>query len=513
MLRRWTLLALAALLCLAAPAGAAETPSQQAARLSATIVQHVQVAEALQRAARTRARRAEARELGRTSRTVRGALRRAWLLGVLDRAHHDRYRSALHQARRTAERLPPRRRAELTAAIRAVEDLARRRKLTPTRLRPAFLVLERNAQQWRTRPFPRPGQRVTFGSDPAVFEHRPGQGLVLHPLASWGRVNGVARACLATPSRCPRTKLRRDLDRLAGLASRRGGGLAWEYLHRYGKGRPPWVSGMAQGTAVQALARGAAALDRRAYLRTARRGLGVFEQRPPLGVAVPGPAGGTHFAMYSFDPGLRILNGFLQSITGLRDLATLGGSTRARALYLQGERAARAEVGRADTGAWSLYSAKGREANLNYHVLTRGFLRNLCLRTHRGAYCGAERRFARYEREPPRIGVVPVRAARAGRTTTIAFRLSKVSSVDVRVGGVVLARKLLPRGRHALSWTPPRRGAYRVQVAATGLSGPRGTATETVRVKPRPLTPAQRRAARAKARAAERAARRAARRR
>ena len=39
------------------------------------------------------------------------------------------------------------------------------------------------------------------------------------------------------------------------LGVERNGYLAWEYYFEFGGGRPPWVSGMAQGTAMQALAR------------------------------------------------------------------------------------------------------------------------------------------------------------------------------------------------------------------------------------------------------------------
>jgi hypothetical protein len=442
-------------------------------------------AQRAQDAARERARRrAEAARL-RATRTVRGAIRRAWLLGAIDRAHHDRYRRSWRDSLALARQLPAGRRAELEGVLRNVAGLAAGRALTPSRLRPAFLVVERNAAFWRGGRLPAPGAPISFGDDPVVFRYVPGQGLAVHPLASWGRVNGLAAACVAKPRRCPRVRLRRALDQMSGLASRRGGFVAWEYLHRYGRGAAPWISGMAQGTAVQALARGAAALHDRRYLATARRALGAFEQAPPLGVAVPA-AGGTHYLMYSFDPSMRILNGFLQAVTGLRDLSVLSGSRRARTLYREGERAARAAVRHYDTGAWSLYSGGGAESTLGYHQLVEGFLSNLCRRTHRGVYCSAGRRFARYEREPPRIDVVRPRRLRAGREASIAFALSKVATVSVRVDGRPLAAGLqLPRGRHALPWLPRARGRHRIEVAAVALSGPRGLASELVRVKPR----------------------------
>jgi hypothetical protein len=258
---------------------------------------------------------------------------------------------------------------------------------------------------------------------------------------------------------------------------------------------------MTQGTAIQALARGARVLGSRRYRRDAVRALGAFRAPPPVGVSVPAP-GGRHYLMYSFSPGLRILNGDLQAITGLRDLAVLGRSRSALALFRRGERAARRAVGAFDTGAWSLYSERGRESTLGYHQLVGQFLGNLCRRTDRRAYCAANRRFVRYEHEPPRIGLARLTGLRARRSATLRFSLSKLATVDVRVSGrrgVTMDRRLsLWRGTHSLAWVPPARGRYRVRVTAQGPSGPRGVRDESVRVvfpkpKPKPKPEAERR--------------------
>jgi hypothetical protein len=359
---------------------------------------------------------------------------------------------------------------------------------------------------------PAPGERRVAG--PAVLQYYEGRGFQLHPLASWGRVNGLAHACLRARrdprAACRRAALRRDLDGLAALAAPRGGFLAWEYYFPYGGGTPPWISGMAQATAVQALVRGARALGEPRYARLARRALGAFEEPPPVGVAVPAP-GGSRYPMYSFDPGMRILNGELQAIGGLRDAAVLAGGAQARRLARTGDRAARRVLPRFDTGAWSLYSAGGRESTLHYHRLTTRFLDELCARTERRAYCRMAERFARYEREPPRIRVARVRGARARHATTLGYSLSKVSAVAVRVWGtrglLLQRRETLPHGRHRIAWTPPSRGRFRMRVDARGPEGLTGTTTRTIRVvHPKPKR-ASRRAERRRA-ARERAERR-----
>jgi hypothetical protein len=398
----------------------------------------------------------------------------------------------LRAARRARARLSGTRRAELGAVLAGVESLAARGLLSPSRLRPSFLTLARNTAFWSREPLPAAGQRGTFGRDPLVWQYVPGQGLQIHPLGSWGRANALAGACLrreverTTLEPCRRAALRRALDRLAGLATRRDGGLAWEYLFAFGGGRPPWISGMAQGTAVQALARGAYVLRDGRYLRLARRALRAFERPPPLGVAVPA-AGGTRYVMYSFAPGLRILNGELQALSGLKDLAVVSGSATARDLFAAGERAARPAVAAFDTGSWSRYSAGGAPSTLGYHQLLGSFLGDLCLRTHRDAYCAAHRRFARYEQPPPRVTLAQVGPARAGRPARLRVTLSRLAWVRLRAGSPGGARTVrdvrLPAGAHTLTFTPPRPGTYQLQLLALGLTGPWTMRERTLRVR------------------------------
>lgn len=448
--------------------------------------------EGLDRVERARAaaaaaarRRAELARLAR-SPTVEAALRRALLRHVIGRPEHDRYRAAFDGARKAARRLTGARAGEQAAVVRAVEQLGAEHRLTPSRMPAVFLNLRRNTLTWTQEPFPSAGERRSFGEDPEVFQYVPGRGLQLHPLATWGKLNWQLRRCLETRGdSCRERRLRRQLDALARLAARRGGFVAWEYYYAYAQGTPPWISGMTQATAVQALSRAARALDAPRYARLARRALGAFETPPPTGVAVAVP-GGRRYVMYSFAPALQILNGELQAINGLRDAAVLGGSARAALLVRRGDRAARAALGGFDTGAWSLYSSAGAESTLSYHQLTAGILAELCHNLGQPAYCSAGRRFARYEREPPRIGIAPLQGLWARRAAPLHFTLSKGSAVQVRVfgpRGVVLERELqLARGEHDLSWTPPSRGRYRVRVSARGPEGRLGSSGRAVRV-------------------------------
>jgi hypothetical protein len=383
------------------------------------------------------------------------------------------------------------RHTELGYVVGSLNALAAAHLLTTDRLEPMFLTLTTNARFWPSAAIPAAGWRKTFGDDPVVFQYYPGRGLQILPLGSWGKANALASECLK--HRCRQAALTRSLDRLSSLAARRSGYLAWEYYFAYGQGAPPWVSGMTQATAAQALSRGYRALGVKRWKRTALRALGAFELPSPRGVALPVP-GGRHYLLYSFAPDHVVLNGGLQAVIGLRDTATLTHSREARRLFRAGDRAARREVAGFDTGAWSLYSAHGTESTYSYHDLLAGFLGGLCDRVHAQVYCRTYASFKRYEREPTRIGIPPLYKLEADHATTVRFSLSKVSSVNVRVWGkrgTSLSRSYeLPRGGHAFTWVPPRRGTYKVRIEAQGPSGPVGVSSRVLKVKlPRPKPP------------------------
>ena len=124
-----------------------------------------------------------------------------------------------------------------------------------------------------------------------------------------------------------------------------------------------------------------------------------------------------------------MLNGGLQAVLGLRDAATLTDSARAQRLFRAGDRAARREVAGFDTGAWSLYSERGKESTLNYHELTAGFLGGLCDRVQ-GDGLLQRRTGASSATSASRRGSASRRCAGPLATArrTVRFTISKVST-------------------------------------------------------------------------------------
>ena len=297
-------------------------------------------------------------------------------------------------------------------------------------------MLDTNRVYWTTHITGPSTRRISFSGSQLVWQYFPGQGLQFHPLANFAKLN----ALWSSKSNTAAGQL---LDELLPLRVPRAGGVAWEYDFAFGGGRPPWVSGMAQGTGVEAMSRVAKRLGRQdEVLPILKQALGIFRTNTPEGVRVP-TSDGPEYALYSFAPDLHVINGFLQALIGLYDLAKYGGDADAQALYAEGERVARREVPNYDTGAWSLYSrgSSEHESDLSYHQLVTSFLHNLCTRTQEPVYCDTELKFTQYQMEAPVISLATA-TLRGGKLGKVKIRLSKIS----RVGAEVLAQR--PAGLH-----------------------------------------------------------------
>jgi hypothetical protein len=439
--------------------------------------------------------------------TVRAELARLQRSGELDAATAAGYRKAYDSARTTLKKLSGFRRVQLRAVVANVDATAADGLFAPSRLPAVFLTLQRNRAWWSASPLPYAGQRVTFAPSQIVWQFYPGQGWQIQWLGTFGKANALWMV------KTRDADLRRLLDEALSLATQRAGGIAFEYLFRFDGGRPPWVSGLAQGTALSALSRGAVRLKDTKYFEAARSALGIFKTPPPSGV-LDKTAAGAHYLQYSYAPKLHIGNGFTQSLNGLHDFATLANDAEGRALLAAGEAELRVELPSFDTGAWSLYSRgipPSPESSLSYHELFRDFLVGLCDRlkddavpaagnggTPVGAeptepvdpaiYCDTATRFTADLTTKPVLKVSPPPTVHAGASTAVRFTLSKVSTVTitaVRRGRVVFSRTArLGYGQHKVGLRPARSGPMVIGVRAVDLAGNAGAAQTTLHVAP-----------------------------
>jgi D-glucuronyl C5-epimerase-like protein len=308
--------------------------------------------------------------------TVFGALLGLQNGGALPAGAYGQYASTYQSAQRALKKLSGTRRSELAAVVSNVQQIAAAGQFIPSRLPALFLTLERNLRWWTTEPLLAADQRVSFPGSRLVWEHYPGQGIEIQWLATFGEANGYYLQGHEN------TQLEEVLNEAIPLATQRAGGIAWEYMFHFDGGAPPWTSGLSQGTALQALSRAYSRLKTPEYLTAAKQALGIFQTPPPAGVRVATPAG-AHYLEYTYAPKERILNGFIQAVTGLYDYAKLTGDPLGQQLFEAGDAEARLEVPHYDTGAWSMYDQYS-ESNLNYHELLTTFLQNLCQRTGEG---------------------------------------------------------------------------------------------------------------------------------
>ncbi|HEY4277533.1 MAG TPA: D-glucuronyl C5-epimerase family protein [Conexibacter sp.] len=397
---------------------------------------------------------------------------------AIDATDYAGYSRTFDDAVATAARLGGSRGAAIQSVLNNTADMARDGALTAPRLPAAFLTLSRNTEWWKTGKLLSYGERVEFNDSELVWEYYPGEGIQLQVLGTFGKANGLWMSK-------DRTHLRALLDEMTGVASTRGGALAWEYYFFFGGGTPPWASGMAQATGAQVLARASQLLDDPSYLATARQAIRIFQLPAPTGVGVRTTAG-RRFLLYSFAPSQQVLNAFIQTLVALNDYNAIARDPRAAALFKAGEAQARLDLRATDTGAWSLYQVGGSEAPLSYQQLVTGFLTNLCDRTRESYWCSAGTRFTSYLRTPPAIELL-TRSALGGSQSLVRFTVSKESKVGMTItrdGSTALSTSAtVSHGPHGYAWHVPRSpGVYTVTLSGTDLAGNFGRVSATITV-------------------------------
>ena len=342
--------------------------------------------------------------------TVPAILDQALAKGMIGQGEHDGYRADYDKALQARGSLAGQCRKQLRNVIAHLDAMSRAGTLTTSRMPALFLQLRRNTEFWSAHPRVAAAQRVKFAGSELLFQHYANEGLQIQPLGNFGKANGLYTQCLhPTASKpCDKGKLKTLLDELLLIKSVRGSFYTWEYFFPFDGGTPPWMSGMAQATGVEALARASQLFDDKSYATLAGQMIGAFKTPPPVGARVSAD-GGNHYLIYSFAPRYRVLNAFLQTLIGLYDYIKLTGDQNAQALFDAGNTAALRELPRYDTGKWAYYSLPAKEqSTYGYMSLVTGFLDGLCQRTGTSAYCTYAKRWHRYLSKVPAEPVRPL---------------------------------------------------------------------------------------------------------
>jgi hypothetical protein len=410
----------------------------------------------------------------RGTRAVSKALKSALKKHSISRASYNGYRSAYSRARSVRSKLRGARRTQLSYVIGALESVAIRGRLIPSRMPSYFVELARNTAYWPSLPYPASGDQVSFKGSDVLYQYYPGRGLQLQVLSTFKKANNMHGACVKHTGPCSKARLGRLLDEMTKLAVHRSSKfIAWEYMFTFDGGSPPWISAMAEAGALQAYARAADLLGRPDYVATAKKVLPVFNVRPPLGIRTRGPFGGVTYLQYSFAPHLYIFNAFTQALVGLWDFGKLTGDQTALVRYREGEPELRRLIPHSDIGDWTLYSYRGPQATASYHELLREEMADMCTRRLGEIYCKYAAKYHGYQVDPPVLKYKGPATARKRKFTRLRFSLSKLSvvQVDVYKGSKLAFHKLATfrRGTRSFLWKPRSGGDYTVKLAAKEL--------------------------------------------
>jgi D-glucuronyl C5-epimerase-like protein len=399
------------------------------------------------------------RDLGLISK----GLARAADKGRIDPDQAAEFRAAADRAAAVLPKLPSSRHRNLAAVVHQVAGFWK--GYDAPRGRTLFAMLDFNVRWFSSHWDQKAGTDVVDYSDGTWYRAFPGLGFQFHPLENVGKLNNfVSQANVSRAEQLAKALLERSVVR--------AGGLVWEYYFRFGGGRPPWISGMAQAVAAQALSRAGTLLGDPTLTAASQR---VYKTVPSLTRRVPS---GPWIRLYAFND-LTVLNAQLQTIVSLQDYATQTGDQAAVALAAQLQAATVGLLPRFDTGAWSLYSLGGPEAPLEYHKFVVRLLTTLAKRTQDPTLTTYAQRFGDDLREPPVVnagaapGVIYPWPEDGYRDyARYVFWVSKRSTVRLQIenGGKPI---VVARGWNSIVWSPGKLkpGEYAPNLRAVDVVG------------------------------------------
>lgn len=383
----------------------------------------------------------------------------------IDSASAATYRAAVNRAVLLIRRLPNARSTPISVCLNEAAAVAA--KLTAPRALAVFGQLAANNSYFGLSG-PPAGQKDITDADGVVYRYFAGKGFQFHPLASFGALN----ARIAAGDSVGAGLLAQAL--IARGVSEPGGGLGWEYYFNDSGGRAPWLSGMAQAVAAQALALYGSSneSDGASSLAAARR---AFLTIP--GRLIQTVGSGSWIRLYGFNHSV-VLNAQLQSIVSLSEYSALGEDADAAALVASMSRSTVANLSRFDTGYWTYYALPSNPSPLSYQRYVVQLLRKLA--PNDPSFASAATRFSAYEKQPPAF-----KLSDSGDTGMVRFWLSKPASVEMRSAAGPTKQLSLTGGWYTLGWKLPKfAGAYAVSVSAKDWAGNQAlfTALPIVRV-------------------------------
>jgi hypothetical protein len=269
----------------------------------------------------------------------------------------------LADAKALATRLGGSRAVALNAIIKSATQIGNQAAFSPELARIVFLEMQSNVTYLASNALPSSGTRIRI--DGVVYESYTGQGLRIQPLGTYFAIlepgqgivsEGGVGAAMTSAQKIVLTD--DDSYTLPYLFSWMGHG-------------PNWQSAMAEGVAASA---GLSAWNRTGddtFLDSAMRfGNGALDD------AITVENNGLWFPLYVFAPSYRVLNGHMQAVLSMNDLADATGDDGFADAFNRGVATTKAVLPKYDTGGWGRY-AIGEDAPVKYMTLMATQLKEL----------------------------------------------------------------------------------------------------------------------------------------
>lgn len=398
------------------------------------------------------------------------------------------YLATVAEARRLAKRLGGSRRTALNAVVASATKMANRPDFTPDLARIVFREVGANVGYLESNALPGSGTRIRL--DGVVYESYAGQGLRIQPLGTFFAILEPGRQIAAEGG------VAAAFDAALVIALADGDTYDLPYLFPYDGAAPPWESAMAEGVAARA---GLSAWARQGDDRHLDAAIRFGNAAIADAITVDG--NGLWFPLYVFKPGFRVLNGHLEGVLAMGDLADATGDDGFADAFARSAAATKAVLPRYDTGGWGRY-APGQDAPVKYMTLMARQLKALGAMTGDPAFTAMGDRFSLDLKTPPVLtgpaktpkplrlaglepGVTPKLKLLVRRDKPVSLVL-RVQTTRGRPAGVGPIARSVASGSGRITVTLPRkRGTYRIVASATDWAGNKveGVVLTTVRVR------------------------------
>lgn len=270
---------------------------------------------------------------------------------------------SVSRAKATAKKLGGTRAQAINAVVRSANQIAARRDFTPDIARIVFLELDANTTYLSSHALPSSGTRIRI--DGVVYESYTGQGLRIQPLGTYFAILEPGQGIVAEGGVGAAMTSAQKIVVPVGDANQ------LPYLFPYAGTNPPWYSAMAEGVAASA---GISVWNRNGddqYLDWAIR-----FGNAALGYGITVENNGLWFPLYVSKPNYRVLNGHLQTVLAMSDLADATGDDGFADAFNRSVAATKAVLPKYDTGGWGRY-AIGQDAPVKYMTLMASQLKEL----------------------------------------------------------------------------------------------------------------------------------------